>query len=65
VPQSGQVSLTLHDVTGRMVMSVVDRTMDAGNYTVELSAAELAGGVYLYRLTAAGQTSTKKLMLVK
>lgn len=65
VPQSGNVSLTLHDVTGRNVMTVVNRSMEAGSYTAELSAAELAGGVYFYRLVSAGQTITKKLMLVK
>ncbi|NUN70686.1 MAG: T9SS type A sorting domain-containing protein [Bacteroidetes bacterium] len=65
VPQQGQVALTLHDVTGRNVMTVVNRVMDAGQYSVTLHADELAGGVYFYRLTAAGRTTVKKLMLVK
>ncbi len=65
VPQSGHVALTLHDVTGRNVMTILDRAMEAGSYSAQVSAAELAGGVYFYRLTASGRTTTKKMMLVK
>ena len=65
------ISLTLYDVTGREVMNLVDRNLDAGHYTFGLNASDLPSGMYFYKLSAQDSqnhlmfTSTKKLVLMK
>lgn len=67
LPESQQVSLTVYDVTGRRVATLLNgETRQSGEHTITFDASNLASGIYLYRLsTAAGQTFTNKMMLVK
>ena len=65
VPRSGPVSLTLYDVLGRQVRTILDENLQAGHHRVRLEAKDLASGVYIYRLHAAGSVALKKLMLLK
>ena len=65
VPREGFVKLTVYDLTGREVKSLVNETMNAGEYTVSFDGPELASGSYFYRLDAGGYTITKKMILVK
>lgn len=65
VPVSGAVKLTLHDVLGNEIMTLVDRAMDAGSYSYQLSAMHLASGIYFYRLQSANNIATKKLTILK
>jgi hypothetical protein len=65
------ISLVLYDVTGREVMNLVDRNLDAGHYSFGLNASDLPSGMYFYKLSAQDSqnhlmfTSTKKLVLMK
>ena len=65
------ISLALYDVTGREVMNLVDRNLDAGHYSFVLNASDLPSGMYFYKLSAQDSqnylmfTSTKKLVLMK
>ena len=59
------VTLTIYDVLGREVATLVDRRENAGYYTVKFDGSQLASGVYFYRLTAGNYNSVKKMMLVK
>jgi hypothetical protein len=59
------VTLTVYDVLGREVTTLVDRTQPAGTYTVTFDAQRLPSGLYLYRLEAGGQTFTRTMMLLK
>lgn len=65
IPKADQVSLTVFDVLGREVMTLVNEQMNAGSYTVDFSAANLASGMYVYKLQAGDFVSTKKMMLLK
>lgn len=70
VPSSGDVSLTVHDLAGRRVQTLVDGPLDAGEHAVTwdgraASAEDLPGGVYLARLTTMDGTSLRKLVLVR
>ena len=52
LPEDGTVTLTIYDVLGREVTSLVNREqMDAGEYSVPFVANNLVSGVYFYRLT--------------
>ena len=68
--QSAAVSVEIIDLLGRRVMTVPAQQMEAGaSRTVEVEAADLASGAYLYRLIAhtAGNATVETgwMMLVK
>lgn len=65
IPESGLVKLVVFDVTGRVVAELVNETLNAGEYKVDFNASALTSGVYFYKLTAAGFTDTKRMVLVK
>ena len=64
----GRVTLRVHDLTGRVVRTLVDGMMRPGRYSVNWSGAddrgrELARGVYFCRFSACGCRATEKLVL--
>jgi hypothetical protein len=71
LPEQVRVSLTVYDVLGRIVETLVDETKEAGYHTVHWNAAGRSSGVYLARFTAttaAGRVAlrqTMKLVLTK
>jgi hypothetical protein len=62
---SGRVSLTVHDVAGRTVATLVNGYRDAGNHEVTFDASGLTSGVYLCKLTSDAKTVTLKMVLMK
>jgi flagellar hook assembly protein FlgD len=55
VPQSGLVNLTIYDLNGRRIATLVDENMAAGSHQVswngrDASGISVASGVYIYRL---------------
>jgi hypothetical protein len=65
VAERGNVSLKVYDVLGNEVADLVNTTKDAGSYTVNFDASNLASGLYIYTLKAGNFTSSKKMMLLK
>lgn len=65
LPTAALVRLTIYDMLGREVATLVKGWRDAGKYDVSFDASHLATGLYLYRLQAADVTVTKRMMLVK
>jgi hypothetical protein len=65
IPKAGQVKLNVYSVTGKLVASLVDEYKTAGNYTVNFNAANLASGVYFYRLLSGSFVENKKMILLK
>lgn len=59
------VRLAVFDVLGREVAVLADGVMPAGAHQVVFDASGLASGMYLYRLSAGGQVTTRRMMLVK
>jgi hypothetical protein len=59
------VNITLYDVLGRKIRTLVNETRSAGNYTVSLDASGLSSGVYIYRLSTADRVLVRKLTLIK
>ena len=59
------VSLKVFDVLGREVASLVNQYQTAGNHKVSFNAANLASGIYFYKLEAGSFQSIKKLILLK
>jgi hypothetical protein len=65
LPSSGHVTLTVYDLNGRVVASLINATQSAGSYRVPYTAEGLASGVYIARLTAGARSAIRKLALLK
>jgi subtilisin-like proprotein convertase family protein len=63
--KEGRVKLTIYNVIGSKVVTIVDEYKTAGNYSVQFNAGSFASGIYLYRLEADNYTAAKKLILIK
>jgi len=59
------VTLTVFDILGRHVATLVDEVKPAGAYSFRFDASHLASGVYLYRLSAGNFVQTRRMMLLK
>lgn len=65
VPKSGNVKLTVYDLSGREIRTLLNETKSAGTYELEFDAGNLASGVYYYRLQMNGISIVKKMTLLK
>ncbi len=63
--QDDAVRLKVFDANGREVQTLVNGHTSKGTHTVSFNAANLASGVYLYRLETSTFSETKKMLLVK
>ena len=70
LPKSTDVRLSVYELSGRRVASLVSGTMDAGNHQVVWTGKDdtgrsVASGVYFYRLEAEQKIFTRKMVLLK
>lgn len=59
------VQLSVYDLTGREVATLVNKPLQAGNHQVSFNAQNLSSGVYIYTLKAGAQMQSRKLTIVK
>jgi hypothetical protein len=60
------VDLSIYNILGQKVATLVDKNQPAGSYQIELDASGFASGVYLFRLeTDNGFEDIKKMVLLK
>jgi len=62
---NGYVRLTVFDISGNQVRTLVNASQNAGEHFAVLDAGELSGGFYFYRLETAEGASLGKLCLLK
>ena len=70
LPKASSVELTIYNVLGQKVVTLLNETLPAGRYRetwhgTSESGGEVASGIYFYRLTAGDYVTTKKMMLLK
>jgi Beta-propeller repeat/Secretion system C-terminal sorting domain len=79
IPKQSRVMLTVFDVLGREIETIVNKGQSPGNYEVEFDGKDLTSGIYFYRLQVytsgrAGDSEsssghvfvdTKKMILLK
>ncbi|MBN1968570.1 MAG: T9SS type A sorting domain-containing protein [Candidatus Delongbacteria bacterium] len=62
---NGNVKLSVFNVQGELVATLVNGNFVSGLHTVNFDASALNSGVYYYRLTADNKSITRKMILVK
>jgi hypothetical protein len=61
-----QVSVRVYDIHGRLVATLVNRELPAGNHSVDFNGDKLASGVYMMVLKAKGEADlVKRISLLK
>ena len=65
IPNEGRVSLTVFNLLGEEVTTLVNEEQSAGNYKVEFNISSLPSGVYFYQLKAGTFVSTRKMLLIR
>ena len=65
VKSNANVTLTVTDMTGKIVMNVNEGTKAAGDHKITLDASTLAGGMYHYTLSNGETSITKAMSVVK
>jgi photosystem II stability/assembly factor-like uncharacterized protein len=65
LPTRSNVSLTIFNLLGQKVATLVNGDVESGNHEVTFNAAGLASGVYFYRLQTPSFVQARKLLLVR
>lgn len=65
IPSRQHVTLTVYDVAGRRVTTLVDDDCTAGSHEVRWNARGIASGVYLYTLRTTAGVLSRSLILLK
>ncbi len=66
----GQVSLIVYDLLGRQVKTLLDENLMSGRFTVtwdgrDESGGDVPSGVYFYKITSAGFSESKRMILLR
>ena len=70
LPNESLVNITIYDVMGRKINTLVNLEQSAGSYSLQWDATNSVGesipaGMYIYTIQAGKYTSTKKMVLLK
>lgn len=65
VPNAGHVELSIFDILGRKVVTLIDGRVQAGSHTRSFDASKLSSGIYLYRLETEQASLSRKMTLIK
>lgn len=62
---AGNAKITVFDIMGREVATLVNEKLQPGTYEVRFDAGNLPSGIYFYQLKTENYIETKKLVLLK
>ncbi len=70
LPKAAKVSITIYNLTGQRVRTLVSQNQGSGRYTItwdgtDESGARVSSGIYFYRFTAGTVSLSKSMMLIK
>lgn len=61
----GFTTLTVFNVLGQKVATLMEKEVAAGSYDVDFDASRLTTGVYFYRLESGNNSAVRKMMVLK
>ena len=65
IPVDSEVILSIYNLQGREVSTLINGNMDAGYHSIVWDANSYASGVYFVKMVAGEYVNTQKLMLIK
>ncbi|MDZ7369811.1 MAG: T9SS type A sorting domain-containing protein [candidate division KSB1 bacterium] len=65
LPQTDFVKLTIHNLLGQQIATLVEGRLEAGVHTVSWEALNLPSGIYYYSLQTSGKTLVRKMTLLR
>jgi protocatechuate 3,4-dioxygenase beta subunit len=65
LPSSGKVRLTVYNMLGQSMATLVDGELSAGDHRVDWRADGAASGLYFYRVEFGGTTEVRRMTLVR
>jgi len=65
LPKASKVELSVYNITGQLVKTLVNEYHNAGHYSVIWNASGVASGLYLYRIKAGEYINVKKCLVIK
>ncbi|MEO1022328.1 MAG: redoxin family protein [Bacteroidota bacterium] len=65
LPETERVQLTIFNILGEQVATLLNETVPAGDRTVTWNAVNNPSGIYFYQLRTANEVLTNKMMLIK
>ena len=65
LPMANTVKLTVYNMLGKEMYTLLNEYKEAGIYTVKLNASELPSGTYFYAITAGEYREVRKMVLIK
>jgi len=63
LPQKASVKLTLYDMHGRLVRTLVNGSKEKGTHAVTINSSTLSSGLYYYKLESDKFTAVKKMTI--
>ncbi len=65
LPEAGNVKLTLFNILGQELRTLVNEFKESGVHTINFDASDLNSGMYIYKLEAGSFVQTRKMTLIK
>ena len=65
IPRKSNIDLSLFDVTGRRIKTIIKGDKEQGRYKVDIDLKDCVNGIYFYRLEMFQQSITRKLIVLK
>ncbi len=65
LPEAGMVKLTLYNILGQQIKTLVNEFRESGIYSINFDASELNSGIYIYKIESGSFTQSRKMTLIK
>ncbi|MDP4290586.1 MAG: T9SS type A sorting domain-containing protein [Bacteroidota bacterium] len=65
IPNTGMSRLSIYDLKGTEIKTLVDKSLLIGNYECQLDTSDIPNGTYLVRLVTATSYETYKIVVIK
>ena len=65
LPFDGNVSIKIYDITGRIIMTLVNENKTAGRYEITFDGQNFASGIYYYKIESGNFSQVRKMIMIK
>lgn len=65
IPEASELKLSIYDISGHLVETLVNDYRQAGQYNVKWDASNYSAGIYIYRLESNVGVDSRKMLLIK